>query len=87
MRSLRCWVGHHSDFIAILLQTRRYAWKLISSRNDSRLDLVQCTVDLRMARQHILDRPNASRLNVVVDRLVVRPRHDDVAVTCPADGY
>ena len=53
---------YETNLIAALLQTRRYAWELISSRTDSRLDLVQRTVELRMARQQILDRPNAPRL-------------------------
>jgi transcriptional regulator with XRE-family HTH domain len=63
---------YETNLIAALLQTRRYAWELISSRNDSRLDLVQRTVDLRMARQQILDRPNAPRLNVVLDEASLR---------------
>jgi transcriptional regulator with XRE-family HTH domain len=63
---------YETNLIAALLQTRRYAWELISSRNDSPLDLVQRTVDLRMARQQILDRPNAPRLNVVLDEASLR---------------
>jgi len=63
---------YETNLIAALLQTRRYAWELISSRTDSRLDLVQRTVDLRMARQQILNRPNAPQLNVVVDEASLR---------------
>jgi transcriptional regulator with XRE-family HTH domain len=63
---------YETNLIAALLQTRRYAWELISSRTDSPLDLVQRGVDLRMARQQILDRPNAPRLNVVLDEASLR---------------
>jgi transcriptional regulator with XRE-family HTH domain len=63
---------YETNLIAALLQTRRYAWELISSRTDLPLDLVQRRVDLRMARQQILDRPNAPRLNVVLDEASLR---------------
>jgi transcriptional regulator with XRE-family HTH domain len=63
---------YETNLIAALLQTRRYAWELVSSRTDSRLDLVQRRVDLRMARQQILDRPNAPELNVVLDEASLR---------------
>jgi transcriptional regulator with XRE-family HTH domain len=63
---------YETNLITALLQTRRYAWELISSRSDSRLELVQRAVDLRMARQHILDRPNAPRLSVVLDEASLR---------------
>jgi transcriptional regulator with XRE-family HTH domain len=63
---------YETNLIAALLQTRRYAWELISSRYDSRLDLVQRAVDLRMARQHILDRPNAPQLDIVLDEASLR---------------
>jgi transcriptional regulator with XRE-family HTH domain len=63
---------YETNLIAALLQTRRYAWELVSSRHDSRLDLVQRTVDLRMARQHVLDRPHAPWLNVVLDEASLR---------------
>jgi transcriptional regulator with XRE-family HTH domain len=63
---------YETNLIAALLQTRRYAWELLSSRTDLPLDLVQRAVDLRMARQQILDRPNAPRLNVVLDEASLR---------------
>jgi transcriptional regulator with XRE-family HTH domain len=63
---------HETNLVTALFQTRRYAWELISSRADSRLDLVQRRVDLRMARQRILDRPNAPRLNLVLDEASLR---------------
>lgn len=63
---------YETNLIAALLQTRRYAWELISSRTDLPLDLVQRRVELRMARQQILDRPNAPRLNVVLDEASLR---------------
>lgn len=69
---------YDTNLITALLQTRSYAWELLSSRTDSPLDLVERRVDLLMARQRILDRPNAARLNVVLDeaslRRVVRTR-------------
>ncbi|MGD0244407.1 MAG: helix-turn-helix transcriptional regulator [Streptosporangiaceae bacterium] len=63
---------YETNLIAALLQTRRYAWELISSRTDSRLEVVQRTVDLRLARQQILDRPSAPELNVVLDEASLR---------------
>jgi transcriptional regulator with XRE-family HTH domain len=63
---------YETNFVTPLLQTRRYAWELISSRTDARLDLVQRIVDLRMARQGILDRANAPRLTVVLDEAALR---------------
>jgi hypothetical protein len=63
---------YETNLITALLQTRSYAWELLSSRTDSPLDLVERRVDLRMARQRILDRPNAARLNVVLDEASLR---------------
>jgi transcriptional regulator with XRE-family HTH domain len=63
---------YETNLITPLLQTRRYAWELLSARTDSRLDLVERTVDLRMARQQILDRPSAPRLSVVLDEASLR---------------
>jgi transcriptional regulator with XRE-family HTH domain len=63
---------YETNLITPLLQTRRYAWELLSARTDSRLDLVQRTVDLRMARQQILDRPSAPELSVVLDEASLR---------------
>jgi transcriptional regulator with XRE-family HTH domain len=63
---------YETNLITALLQTRRYAWELLSSRTDSRLDLVERRVDLRMDRQRILDRPGAPQLNVVLDEASLR---------------
>jgi transcriptional regulator with XRE-family HTH domain len=63
---------YETNVVTALLQTHSYAWELISSRTDSRLDLVQRRADLRSARQRILDRPNAPRLNVVLDEASLR---------------
>jgi transcriptional regulator with XRE-family HTH domain len=63
---------YETNLITALLQTRRYAWELLSSRTDSRLDLVERRVDLRMDRQRILDRPAAPQLNVVLDEASLR---------------
>jgi hypothetical protein len=63
---------YETNLITALLQTRNYAWELLSSRKDSPLDLVEREVDLRMARQRILDRPQAARLNMVLDEASLR---------------
>jgi transcriptional regulator with XRE-family HTH domain len=63
---------YETNLVTALLQTRRYAWEVLSSRTDSKLDLVQRKVDLQMARQQILDRPNAPRLIVVLDEASLR---------------
>jgi transcriptional regulator with XRE-family HTH domain len=63
---------YETNLVTPLLQTRRYAWEVLSSRTDSQLDLVQRRVDLQMARQQIMDRPNAPRLNVVLDEASLR---------------
>jgi len=63
---------YETNFVAPLLQTRRYAWELVSSRTDARLGLVQRMVDLRMARQQVLDRPSAPELTVVLDEAALR---------------
>jgi transcriptional regulator with XRE-family HTH domain len=73
---------YETNLIAALLQTRRYAWELLSSRTDLPLDLVQRAVDLRMARQQILDRPNAPRLNVVLDEASLRRAVSSRDVMC-----
>jgi len=65
-------LAYETNLVAALLQSRRYAWELVSSRTDSKLDLVQRTVDLRMARQRILERPNAPKLSVVLDEASLR---------------
>jgi transcriptional regulator with XRE-family HTH domain len=63
---------YETNVVTALLQTHSYAWELISSRTDSRLDLVQRRADLRSARQRILDRANAPRLKVVLDEASLR---------------
>jgi transcriptional regulator with XRE-family HTH domain len=63
---------YESNLVTPLLQTRRYAWEVLSSRTDAQLDLVQRRVDLQMARQQIMDRPNAPRMNVVLDEASLR---------------
>ena len=73
---------YETNLIAPLLQSRRYAWELISSRNDSRLDLVERMVNLRMARQHILDRSSAPWLNVVLDEASLRRTVSSRDVMC-----
>jgi transcriptional regulator with XRE-family HTH domain len=63
---------YETNLVTPLLQTRHYAWELISSRTDSGLELVERQTDLRMARQRILIRPNAPRLDVVLDEASLR---------------
>jgi transcriptional regulator with XRE-family HTH domain len=65
---------YETNFVTPLLETRRYAWELISSRADAPLELVERMVDLRMARQQILDRANAPMLTVVLDEASLRRR-------------
>jgi len=63
---------YETTLVAALLQTRRYAWELLATRPDARLDLVQREVDLRMARQQILSRPEPPSLTVVLDEASLR---------------
>jgi transcriptional regulator with XRE-family HTH domain len=68
---------YETNLVTALLQTRRYAWAVLSSRTDAKLDIVQRRVDLQMARQQILDRPSAPRLNVVLDEASLRRAVND----------
>ena len=63
---------YETNLVPALLQTTLYAWELLATRSDSRLDLVQRRADLRMARQRILDRPAAPLLTVVLDEASLR---------------
>lgn len=63
---------YETTMVTPLLQTRQYAWEQLSSRADAGLDDVERRVDLRMARQQILDRPNAPSLSIVLDEAPLR---------------
>ena len=63
---------YETNLVTALLQTRRYAWELLATRSDSRLELVQRQVDLRMARQRVLARADAPLLTVVLDEASLR---------------
>ena len=63
---------YETNLVPALLQTTQYAWELLATRSDSRLDLVQRRADLRMARQRILGRPAAPLLTVVLDEASLR---------------
>jgi transcriptional regulator with XRE-family HTH domain len=63
---------YETNVVTPLLQTRRYAWELLASRQDAQLDLVQRKTELRMARQLVLDRPGAPLLTVVLDEASLR---------------
>lgn len=63
---------YETNLVTALLQTRSYAWEMLSAWHDVRLDLVQRRVELKMARQHILGRPDAPRLDVVLDESSLR---------------
>lgn len=63
---------YETNLVAALLQTRSYAWEMLSEWNDVRLDLVQRKVELKMARQKVLERPDAPRLDVVLDESSLR---------------
>jgi len=62
---------YETNLVTALLQTRRYAWEMLATQTD-RLELVQRRVDLRMARQRVLQRPGAPLLNVVLDEASLR---------------
>jgi transcriptional regulator with XRE-family HTH domain len=63
---------YETNLVTGLLQTRSYAWELMSSWNDVPLDAVERRVDLRMARQQILDRPDPPDLTVILDESSLR---------------
>jgi transcriptional regulator with XRE-family HTH domain len=63
---------YETNYVTPLLQSRRYAWELVSSRTDAPLDQVERLVDLRMDRQQTLDRANAPALTVVLDEAALR---------------
>jgi transcriptional regulator with XRE-family HTH domain len=63
---------YETNLVTALLQTRSYAWEMLSAWNDVRLDLVQRKVELKMARQHILARPDPPRLDIVLDESSLR---------------
>jgi transcriptional regulator with XRE-family HTH domain len=63
---------YETSLVPALLQTRGYAWEMLSARNDVQLDVIQRMVELRMARQRILERQEAPRLDVVLDESSLR---------------
>jgi transcriptional regulator with XRE-family HTH domain len=63
---------YETSTIPALLQTRGYAWEMLSARNDVPLEVIQRMLELRMERQHILERPDAPRLDVVLDESSLR---------------
>jgi transcriptional regulator with XRE-family HTH domain len=65
-------LSYETNLVTALLQTRSYAWEMLSAWNDVRLDLVQRKVELKMARQHVLGRPEAPQLDVVLDESALR---------------
>lgn len=63
---------YETNLVTALLQTRSYAWEMLSAWHDVRLDLVQRKVELKMERQRVLERPEAPRLDVVLDESSLR---------------
>jgi len=63
---------YETNLVTALLQTRSYAWEMLSAWHDVRLDLVQRKVELKMARQQVLGRPDGPRLDVVLDESSLR---------------
>jgi transcriptional regulator with XRE-family HTH domain len=61
-----------TNVVTDLLQTRRYAQEVISSRPDMPLAQVERMVELQMARGRILDRANAPTLTVILDEASLR---------------
>lgn len=65
-------LSYETNLVTALLQTRGYAWEILSAWNDVPLDLVQRKLELRMARQHILGRPDPPLLDVILDESALR---------------
>lgn len=63
---------YETNLVSALLQTRSYAWEMLSAWHDVKLDLVQRKVELKMARQQVLGRPDGPRLDVVLDESSLR---------------
>jgi transcriptional regulator with XRE-family HTH domain len=63
---------YETNLVTDLLQTRDYARVVMESWRDIPLDEMRRRLDLRMQRQQILLRPNAPRLNIVLDESCVR---------------
>lgn len=59
------------SFVPPLLQTHQYAWELISSLTDVRLNQVERMVELRMARGRTLNCATPPKLTVVLDEAVL----------------
>lgn len=54
-----------------LLQTRDYAYAIIADRPDIDERVVDRNIELRLARQRILERPRPPQINVVLDEAVL----------------
>jgi transcriptional regulator with XRE-family HTH domain len=73
---------YETNLVTALLQTRDYAWEMLSAWNDVGLDLIQRKVELRMERQHVLERTEAPRLEVVLDESSLRRLVGSSEVMC-----
>ncbi|KPM50971.1 XRE family transcriptional regulator [Frankia sp. R43] len=62
---------HSTSIVPGLLQTPEYARALISSVEGITADLVERRLALRLRRQHLLDRPQPPRLDIVLDEAVL----------------
>ncbi|MBA9002985.1 DUF5753 domain-containing protein [Thermomonospora cellulosilytica] len=64
--------SHQAGLIPGLLQTRDYAWELISTMSDQPLDRVERLVELRQARRKALERRPRPQVTVVLDEAALR---------------
>ncbi|MEY9934674.1 hypothetical protein ABH926_009342 [Catenulispora sp. GP43] len=71
---------HQPNLVPGLLQTERYAWELMTTVTDQQPEAVRRRVDLRILRQRILGRPQAPRVDVVLDEAALRRPVGDAAV-------
>lgn len=60
-----------------LLQTERYAKELLNTLRDVPAEVVRRRVELRMARQQVLSRPEPPQLHVVIGETALRRRVGD----------
>lgn len=64
--------SHQAGLIPGLLQTRQYAWELISTMSDQPLDQVERLVELRQARHRALGRRPRPQVTIVLDEAALR---------------
>jgi transcriptional regulator with XRE-family HTH domain len=63
---------YQPNLVPGLLQTERYAWELIGTKQDLPLETASRQANLRVLRQQVLSRDDAPRLDVILDEAVLR---------------